>query len=42
MSRTVLEREYSSLVGAADNTMADLVKKVQMQKKAEEQDRLRK
>lgn len=42
LSRTVLEREYSSLVAAADNTMADLKRKVQMQKKAEEQERLRK
>lgn len=42
MSRAVLEREYTSLVAAADNTMADLTKKVQMQKKAEEQERLRK
>uniref|UniRef100_A0A2P2HZY0 Unconventional myosin-VI-like n=1 Tax=Hirondellea gigas TaxID=1518452 RepID=A0A2P2HZY0_9CRUS len=42
LSRAVLEREYSSLVAAADNTMDNLRRKMQMQKKAEEQDRLRK
>ncbi|KAF2360204.1 Myosin N-terminal SH3-like [Trinorchestia longiramus] len=42
LSKTVLESEYNSLVAAADSTMVGLKTKVQMQKKAEEQERLRK